>query len=168
VDTKLLKEALIEIRSRGQVKALGRKIDGDESLRNAALEIARMRRIEDAEALDGKRLVRALLDRSAGAQVRTNPIHRDEEFSCMHCGVAVPRGGAQVRDHCPVCLHGKHVDRVPGDRAAHCNGLLVPVKFSIEGRAGVVIEYSCDACSHSFRVRAHPDDNLPKGLRLDS
>ena len=64
------------------------------------------------------------------------------------------------------CLHGRHVDVVPGDRSAGCQGVLVPVDFAIEGRAGVVIHYRCTQCAHSFRVRAHPDDDLPRGLRL--
>ncbi|MEC8191326.1 MAG: RNHCP domain-containing protein [Myxococcota bacterium] len=99
--------------------------------------------------------------------MRKNPIHRDEEFTCIHCRRTATRGGAQVRDHCPHCLHGRHVDNVPGDRASTCGGLLKPIDFQVEGRAGVVISYRCESCGHRFRVRAHPDDVLPKGLRLD-
>lgn len=167
MNTKLLKDELERIRSRGEVKALGRRIEREEDVRAAALELARMKGIEDAEELGGKRLVRTLLARSEAAQVRRNPIRRDEEFICIHCGEPVQRGGAQVRDHCPHCLHGRHVDNVPGDRAADCGGKLVPVDFSLEGRAGVVIVYQCQSCDHRFRVRAHPDDSLPKGLRVD-
>ncbi len=166
MDEKLLKEALAGARSRGQVKALGRRFDTEPEVRALADRLAQSRGIEDAGALDGKRLVRALLGRSAHAQVRTNPIHRDEEFECMHCSLAVTRGGAQVRDHCPHCLHGKHVDDVPGDRAAECGGLLAPLEFNLEGRSGVVIGYVCQRCGHKYRVRSHPDDQLPKGLQV--
>ena len=168
MNEKLLKEALASARSRGQVKALGRRFDTDPEARSVAVRLAQSRGIEDAGGLDGKRLARALLDRAASAQVRTNPIHRDEEFECMHCSVAVKRGGAQVRDHCPHCLHGKHVDNVPGDRAAGCEGLLVPSEFNLEGRSGVVIAYVCQRCGHRYRVRAHPEDKLPKGLQVST
>ena len=168
VDTKLLKEALEGIRSRGQVKALGREIDRNDDLRSVASALAKARGVAHVDELDGKRLVRALLDRSEAAQVRRNPIHRDEEFICIHCSKRAERGGAQVRDHCPHCLHGRHVDDVPGDRSASCGGVMVPVEFSVEGRAGVIISYRCQACGYRFRVRAHDDDVLPKGLRLDS
>lgn len=162
----MLTEQLATIRSRGEVKALGRVLDSDPAAREAAHTLARRRGVGAPEDLDGKRLVKALLSRADDAQVRTNPIRRDEPFDCMHCGEAVQPGGAQVRDHCPHCLHGCHVDRVPGDRAAECGGLLVPVDFKLEGRAGVVISYTCARCRHNFRVRAHPDDTLPRGLRL--
>ena len=162
----MLTEQLANVRSRGEVKALGRVLDRNPDAREAAERLAALRGIGAVGEMDGKRLVKALLDRESSAQVRTNPIHRDEAFSCVHCGEAVSPGGAQVRDHCPYCLHGRHVDNVPGDRAAQCGGLLMPVDFSLEGRAGVVIGYRCRDCQYQFRVRSHPDDRLPKGLRL--
>jgi hypothetical protein len=168
VDDKVLKERLGTVRSRGQVKALGLVLDTDPDARAAAERLAGRRSIGAVEELTGKKLVRALLERADGAQVRSNPIHRDECFDCIHCQESVEPGGSQIRDHCPYCLHGRHVDNVPGDRAASCGGLLTPVDFSIEGRSGVVIAYTCTGCKHTFRVRAHADDELPKGLRLKS
>ena len=162
----MLTEQLATVRSRGQVKALGRVLDHDPVARATAERLAQARGVGAVEGLDGKRLVKALLARGETAQVRTNPIHRDESFSCLNCGKVVPQGGAQVRDHCPFCLFGLHVDNVPGDRAADCGGLLAPIDFAVEGR-GIVIAYRCQRCEHEFRVRAHADDQLPKGLRLD-
>lgn len=162
----MLTEQLAHLRSRGEVKALGRVLDTDSDARQAAETLAARRGIGAVDTLDGKRLVKALLARSGDAQVRVNPIHRDECFACTHCGQAVSEGGTQIRDHCPFCLHGRHVDRVPGDRAADCGGLMKATDFSIEGRSGVVITYACAVCQHTFRVRSHPDDNLPKGLRF--
>ncbi len=162
----MLMERLAQTRSRGQVKALGLVLDTDPVARECAEELALRRGIGATSEMNGKRLVKALLDRTDQAQVRSNPIHRDETFDCINCSRAVSVGGAQVRDHCPFCLHGRHVDVVPGDRAAQCRGLLVPSDFSLEGRAGVIIHYRCNKCTHTFRVRAHPDDALPPGLRL--
>ena len=41
----------------------------------------------------------------------------DEEFTCENCGKHVPKLGYSCRNHCPYCLHSKHVDVNPGDRA---------------------------------------------------
>lgn len=161
----MLTEQLRAVRSRGQVKALGRVLDTDADARASAEALARAQGHGAVDELDGKRLVRLLLDRSDDAQVRTNPIHRDESFTCMNCDRDVSPGGARVRDHCPFCLHGRHVDIIPGDRAAKCGAVLEPKHFSVSG-GQVTISYSCRGCDHLFRVRAHADDQLPAGLRL--
>lgn len=154
---------LAGVRSRGEVKRLGEAVERDAALR-AALEAEAVRRGVDP-ALSGKRLVRALLDRSDAARVRTNPIHVDEAFACGHCGAAVAPGGRPVRDHCPRCLRSLHVDRVPGDRAAGCGGLLDPTALELDHGA-VVVRYRCRACGHETRTRAHPDDAVPPSLAV--
>ena len=147
---------LADVRSRGEIKRLAERIDADEALRTAFVAHAVQRGV-DTE-LPARHLVRALLDRSDDAQVRRNPIHRDEPFTCAACGRSVPIGGVPVRDHCPYCLRGLHVDVVPGDRAAGCGGVLEPV--GLERRPEVVILYACRRCAHRFTVRPHPDDEL--------
>jgi hypothetical protein len=166
MNLELLKTRLQQTRSRGEVKALGRLLDADPQARCAAEALASKMGLDCAPGLDGRRLVRALLDRSSGAQVRLNPIHRDEGFCCAHCGRTVEPGGAMIRDHCPSCLRSLHVDVVPGDRAAGCGGILDPVHLTLAGRAGVVITYKCRECDAEQRNRAHPDDQLPPGLQL--
>lgn len=166
MEQKVLLEMLAQARSRGQVKSLGRMLDTEPEARMTAESLARARGIDEFASMDGKRLVKRLLDRTNAAQVRTNPIHRDESFECIHCGHSEVPGGAMVRDHCSRCLHGLHVDNVPGDRAAGCGGILVPIDFSVEGRAGVVIHYRCERCGYSHRTRSHVDDTLPVGLQL--
>lgn len=151
------------VRSRGEIKRLGQAVERDAALR-AALQAEAARRGLDPD-LDGKRLVRALLDRSAAAQVRTNPIHVDESFACGHCGAAVQPGGRPVRDHCPRCLRSLHVDKVPGDRAAGCGGLLDPTALELDHGA-VVIRYRCRVCGHETRTKAHPDDAVPPSLSI--
>ena len=81
----------------------------------------------------------------------------DESFFCGNCSKEVSVGGSMIRDHCPYCLWGRHLDNVPGDRMAQCGGLMKPISFSFQG--GVRwIHYHCSRCSHKFRVRSHPDD----------
>lgn len=160
-----LESKLEAVRSRGDVKALGARVDADPSLREQVFELAARRGTELDREWNGKRLVRALLARQEDARERRNPVRRDTAFRCTHCGRAVDAGGARVRDHCPWCLRGLHVDRVPGDRASDCGGVLDPVAFELKGRAGVVITFRCRKCGYSWSGRAHPTDRVPPSLR---
>ena len=160
-DDLALQALLAAVRSRGEIKRLGAAIDRDPSLRAAAERASGVAGHDPSRA--GKHLVRALLDREGAARVRTNPIHIDEAFACLHCGAAVPVGGSMIRDHCPVCLRSRHLDVVPGDRAAGCGGLLDPVRFSLDHGA-VAIHYRCRVCGADWRGRAHPDDHVPPDL----
>lgn len=53
----------------------------------------------------------------------------DERFICRNCGMeVVPMGaGSNHRNHCPNCLHSRHLDIEPGDRESDCGGLMEPV-----------------------------------------
>ena len=51
----------------------------------------------------------------------------DEEFICDICNKKVPKLKYTARDHCPYCLHSKHVDINPGDRQNDCQGVLKPI-----------------------------------------
>ena len=108
-----LLELLAGVRSRGEVKKLGQRVEREPALRQAMENLAEARGTFIEAGWAGKRLVRALLDREKDSRVRTNPIHRDTAFQCVYCGEPVDPGGAMVRDHCPRCLRGLHVDRVP-------------------------------------------------------
>lgn len=83
----------------------------------------------------------------------------NQAFACEHCGAAVqPLRNGSVRNHCPVCLHSKHVDVHPGDRASTCQGLMVPVGVEQSGKKGWVILYRCVRCAAQGRNRAALDD----------
>lgn len=156
-----LLEMLRRVRSRGEVKRLGQRVDRDPAVRRALVRLATERGFEGSDSWPGKKLVRAL------RPVRELPpptiVRRDEAFECLHCGRQVAPGGRRVRDHCPYCLRGRHLDVVPGDRAADCGGKMHPVRFEV--RASVVwIGYACEACGYEWRVRAHDDDELPVSL----
>ncbi len=100
---------LLSARSRGEVKRYGGWLDGEGRATRPILVAEAKKRgadvPDDWEELDGKRLLRACLARADESQVRTNPIQRDEAFTCAHCGADVPIGGRRPRDHCPRCLH---------------------------------------------------------------
>ena len=71
-----------------------------------------------------------------------------EDFKCEHCSSEVTGDG--FTNHCPNCLWSKHVDINPGDRAAHCTGLMKPVKLIVKtssGMEGGKILHRCTECN---------------------
>ncbi len=93
-------------------------------------------------------------------QARKNPLPGgNEEFTCLRCGAPVrPLKNGSIRNHCPECLWSLHVDRVPGDRAEGCGGLLQPVGLEGSPSAGFTIVFRCERCGAERRNRAADDD----------
>ena len=154
---------LDQARSRGEIKRLAADLEADPALRTAVIEEGRRRGArlpEDCSDWPAKRLLRVARGLEAPSRQRKNPVARDEAFACMQCGAAVGPHGRTARDHCPVCLHSQHVDRVPGDRAADCGGLLVPVSAERRGEDWI-LHYRCAACGESRRNRALLDGEPP-------
>ena len=81
---------------------------------------------------------------------------RVEDFSCEHCGREVRGNG--YTNHCPYCLHSKHVDVNPGDRAAECGGLMAPVAAGMERDRYFVVQ-RCVRCGHQRRNRTVAADD---------
>ena len=90
----------------------------------------------------------------------------DEEFVCESCGNKVPKLGYSGRNHCPVCLHSKHVDINRGDRAETCHGLLEPIGLEINNKKGYVIISKCKKCGAIRRNKAAEDDNMDLIIKL--
>jgi hypothetical protein len=58
-------------------------------------------------------------------------------FTCHYCRSHVialaAMSGVQNRNHCPNCLHSRHVDwRAAGDRMSACKALMVPIGLSMK------------------------------------
>lgn len=159
------KALLDAVRTPSDAKRLAAKVDAVEGLRAAVIAEARARGValdDDAVGWPAKKLLRRARGADVAAQQRTNPIHRDEAFTCAHCGADVAPAGRTARDHCPRCLHSLHVDVVPGDRAADCGGLLVPVSALRRGER-FHLTYRCRRCGAERHNRAilevdDPDD----------
>lgn len=65
----------------------------------------------------------------------------------MRCGievVAVTNGS--YRNHCPACLWSRHLDVVPGDRAARCGAPMQPERIDHRSGKGLVIVHRCTGC----------------------
>ena len=92
----------------------------------------------------------------------------DEEFICENCGRKVSKLGYSCRNHCPYCLHSKHVDKNPGDRAEECHGDLAPVSLEIDGKKGYIIKKKKKKCGAIRRNKAAKDDNMDLIIKLSS
>jgi DNA-directed RNA polymerase subunit RPC12/RpoP len=89
-------------------------------------------------------------------------IAREEAFRCEHCGTAVePLGKGSYRNHCPVCLWSKHVDKNgPGDRVSLCQGLMQPVGIDYDAKKGWMIVHVCVRCQKKITNKTAPDDDM--------
>lgn len=92
----------------------------------------------------------------------------DEEFICNYCGEKVEKLGYTCRNHCPKCLHSKHVDVNPGDRAEECQGDLEPVSVDITAKKGYVIIFKCKKCGAIRKNKSAEDDNMDLIIELSS
>ena len=90
----------------------------------------------------------------------------DEEFICENCGKKVPKLGYTCRNHCPYCLHSKHLDINPGDRAETCHGILEPIGLEINSKKGYVIVFRCKKCGAIRKNKVAEDDNMDEVIRL--
>ena len=158
-------KALLEaVDGRKELKRLGAWLQAQpESLRAAVRDEGNRRGADlpdEAIGWPGKKLLRRALAREEAARVRTNPIARDESFTCEYCGREVVQAVSTARDHCPYCLCSKHVDVVPGDRDETCHGQLKPVEvYSKDGRW--MIRYRCARCGAERHNKALLDVEPP-------
>jgi hypothetical protein len=68
-------------------------------------------------------------------------------FTCELCGCTVlPLTNGSYRNHCPSCLHSKHVDIIPGDRKERCGGLMRPIGLRFKSGKGLQIIHQCIRC----------------------
>ena len=142
-------------RSRAARRGVAAAIDADPDA--PAWRSALALRCDEDDAGGTERLLRRARGADAAAQVRSNPIHRNEGFVCGHCATTVAKApGGGVRNHCPVCLRSRHVDGpVPGDRASGCDGLMDPVGLDTTG--GLAVVQRCRRCGHERRNGLHPE-----------
>jgi hypothetical protein len=82
-------------------------------------------------------------------------------FRCRNCGldVAMQAPGTAHRNHCPHCLWSRHVDDVPGDRAAGCDAAMEPVGISSRRDGEWAVVHSCRGCRTVHLNRIAGDDN---------
>lgn len=82
-----------------------------------------------------------------------------EDFRCENCGASVEGNG--YTNHCPKCLYSKHVDIMPGDRAATCGGLMEPETVE-QQKNGYDISHRCLECGFSKINKSVEGDSFEK------
>ena len=92
----------------------------------------------------------------------------DEEFICENCGQKVPKLGYTCRNHCPYCLHSKHLDINPGDRAEDCHGILEPIGLETNSKKGYVIVFKCKKCGAIRKNKVAEDDSMDAIIALSA
>ncbi|GAA1076823.1 RNHCP domain-containing protein [Nocardiopsis composta] len=109
------------------------------------------------------------MSRRREAQRRPRLRQEADSFRCIHCRLDVPLSapGTRHRNHCPNCLHSKHVDdHVPGDRASECHARMEPIAISVRGGGEWVIIHRCSGCDALSANRSAGDDNPLMLIRL--
>lgn len=90
---------------------------------------------------------------------------KDECFVCENCGQTIDKLHYTARDHCPYCLHSKHVDIMPGDRLNECQGLLTPIGIEKFKNTYKII-YKCQKCRIEHKNIMANDDNMDLIIEL--
>lgn len=88
---------------------------------------------------------------------------RKEDFLCEQCKTLVIGNG--YTNHCPKCLFSKHVDVLPGDRLAVCQGLMEPIALKQE-TDGYLLTHRCIKCGYEKNNRSAEEDDFELLLRL--
>lgn len=98
-------------------------------------------------------------------------IARNEGFICGNCGKKVNPVlyGGSYRNHCPFCLHSKHVDtEIPGDRSSACKGLMKPIGVFTRKTGEYVLVHKCLKCNFERFNRIAGDDNIDLVVKLSN
>jgi len=84
----------------------------------------------------------------------------NESFVCENCRKDVLPAKSSCRNHCPHCLHSKHVDEMPGDRSNNCGGLMKPIDWEKTTKKGIVISFKCLKCGEVRKNKAAWNDKI--------
>lgn len=82
---------------------------------------------------------------------------RKENFVCEYCNTKVIGNG--YTNHCPHCLHSKHVDIFPGDRLEGCGGQMSVTQVQKKGD-GYRITHTCHKCGAVSHDHLRDRDNM--------
>ena len=92
-----------------------------------------------------------------------------ESFKCRHCRAFVGPtiSGGKHRNHCPICLYSRHVDRShPGDRRSECKSLMAPIGTFHRADGEQMILHRCGGCGAERHNRIAADDSSVILMRL--
>ena len=102
------------------------------------------------------------------------------DFTCKHCGAFVSTwsglSGVVNRNHCPYCLHSRHLDLFKaGDRLSACKDLMAPVgltmkkshdKYTNQSQGELMLVHQCKGCDQLSVNRIAADDDPVRILEI--
>ena len=112
--------------------------------------------------------------------MRTLNHNINPDFTCKNCGQIVSAqsliSGVVHRNHCPYCLHSRHVDLFEaGDRLCACKNLMAPVglttkksrdKYTRYRSGELMLVHRCKGCGGLAINRIAADDDPYKILHI--
>ncbi|GII05431.1 RNHCP domain-containing protein [Planobispora takensis] len=93
---------------------------------------------------------------------------RTETFACVRCGLTVtalaPDG--RRRNHCPSCLHSRHIlDHVEGG-PSECRSRMTPISIAVPRNGDWMLIHRCVRCGELTSSPLSGDDNQLLLMRL--
>jgi hypothetical protein len=112
--------------------------------------------------------------------MRTYNENINADFTCKQCGALVSANhglsGVVNRNHCPYCLHSRHLDLFEaGDRLSACKELMVPAgltlkksrdKYAKNAQGELMLVHFCEGCNRISINRIAADDDPVKVLEI--
>ncbi len=82
-------------------------------------------------------------------------------FTCIHCKgyISYQSFGTKQRNHCPQCLHSRHVDEKVGDRRSACMQKMEPISIASRSDGEWAIVHRCTGCHQLRTNRVAGDDD---------
>ncbi|MEV0675112.1 RNHCP domain-containing protein [Actinosynnema sp. NPDC050436] len=91
-----------------------------------------------------------------------------ETFVCVWCGLTVAASGpdGKRRNHCPSCVHSRHVhDHVEGG-PSECRARMSPISIAVLRNGDWKVIHRCTRCDELTANRVQGDDNQLILMRL--
>jgi DNA-directed RNA polymerase subunit RPC12/RpoP len=108
---------------------------------------------------------------------RDRPSLENPSFRCCRCKAWVESdpelAGVKHRNHCPYCLHSRHVDQdKPGDRRSDCHAAMRPIGLTLKATHNkygsqdgeLMLIHHCLGCGRLSINRIAADDNAERLL----
>ncbi|WP_166972629.1 RNHCP domain-containing protein [Brevibacterium atlanticum] len=89
-------------------------------------------------------------------------------FKCVRCGLAVSENAPDdaPRNHCPSCLHSRHVQNHDDHESIDCHGSMSPISVAVLRRGEWMVIHRCARCDELTSSPPHEDDNQLVLMRL--
>lgn len=98
----------------------------------------------------------------------TPPVLKSSTFACAWCGLTVSTYAADGtrRNHCPSCLHSRHVvDQVEGG-PSDCHGRMSPIAIAVLRTGDWTVVHRCVRCDELTSTPVCTDDNQLVLMRM--